>query len=187
MILGAVLAGGRARRFGTDKALALWQGQSLLDHAIAALGQHCDQVVVCGRGKAPVAAIPDRPAPDMGPLGGLNAALDYAQAHGFTRVLTCGCDTPLLPDALLADLAAREEPTFVGDLPVIGCWPAAFASQLDAWLAGQDDHSVRGWARQCGAAAIAWPGLANVNAPADLAALAAKNPSTTLPEETMNG
>ena len=32
--LGAVIAGGRSSRFGSDKAMALWQGRPLIDHAI---------------------------------------------------------------------------------------------------------------------------------------------------------
>lgn len=187
MILGAVLAGGRARRFGADKALALWQGRTLIDHAVAALARHANAVVVCGRGDVRIGSLPDRPAPDMGPLGGLNAALHHAAAQGFAQVLTCGCDTPVLPDALLADLAGRTSPTLVGDLPVIGIWPATLAPMLDDWLDRQRDYSVRGWARESGAATIAWPGLANINAPADLVALAADPFPKTLAQESLNG
>src|SRR3546814_3555756 len=38
--LGAVLAGGRSSRFGSDKALAMLGGRTLLDHAQAALRPH---------------------------------------------------------------------------------------------------------------------------------------------------
>ena len=93
IVLGAVLAGGRSSRFGSDKALALLNGRTLLDHAIAAISPHIGQVVVCGR----AGGLADRPQRDMGPLGGLNAALHHAVDHGFAGVLTTGCDMPVYP------------------------------------------------------------------------------------------
>src|SRR3546814_13961187 len=74
-LLGAVLAGGRSSRFGSDKALAMLDGRTLLDHAAAALGAHVETVVICGRHVPGMTGLADRPAADMGPLGGLNAAL----------------------------------------------------------------------------------------------------------------
>ena len=49
MLLGAVLAGGRSRRFGSDKAMALHHGKPLLAHAAEALAQHTQAVILCGR------------------------------------------------------------------------------------------------------------------------------------------
>ena len=49
MILGAVIAGGRSTRFGSDKALALIGGERLIDRTIAALDPQVDRLVVCGR------------------------------------------------------------------------------------------------------------------------------------------
>ena len=53
MTLGAVLAGGQSSRFGSDKALAVLYGQTLLTRAVATLAQWCDTVVVVGRTEAP--------------------------------------------------------------------------------------------------------------------------------------
>lgn len=169
--LGAVLAGGQSTRFGTDKAVALWRGRPLIDHASAALARHCDAIIVCGRPDASGFMIADRPAADMGPLGGLNAALHYAMEHGFGRVVTCGCDTPVLPEGLISQLAGWQEPRFVVDLPVIGGWPSDLAPLLDAWLARSEDRSMRGWAKLIGALPITAPPIANVNTPDDLATL----------------
>ena len=99
--LGAVLAGGRSSRFGSDKALAMLDGRSLLDHAVAALRPHCDAVIVVGRGE-----IADWPRADMGPLGGIAGALIHAADQGFDQVLTASVDCVRLP----ADLRALLEP-----------------------------------------------------------------------------
>src|ERR1700761_6137627 len=97
-ILGAILAGGRSSRFGSDKALTVIDGRSMLDRIIDALAPQVDGIVVCGRPSSErYDGIADRPAADLGPLGGINAALHYAMTHGFGAVLTVPCDTPLLP------------------------------------------------------------------------------------------
>jgi molybdopterin-guanine dinucleotide biosynthesis protein A len=169
--LGAVLAGGRSRRFGSDKAMALWRGKPLLEHVVDALRPMVDDLVLCGRSHGGIIGIADRPRAGMGPLGGLDAALQHAAAHGFDTVLIAGCDTPLLPAALLERLCAAPGPAYVARLPVIGCWPAWLADSLDAFLAEDRKHAVRIWAEAVGAEAIDWPALANVNAPDDLGGL----------------
>ena len=67
MILGAVLAGGKSTRFGSDKALAEFDGQTLIARAVDALSGWCEHVVVVGRETAPAPTLPDCPAAGMGP------------------------------------------------------------------------------------------------------------------------
>ena len=168
MILGAVLTGGRSSRFGSDKARAQWNGRSLVDHSAASVAQHVDAVVTVGGGGD--GAVPDLPRPGLGPLGGIAGALDHAAAHGFTSVLTIGCDMPRVPSELLAALL-RRAPAFCSDAPVLGHWPASAAAPLLAWIEGED-RSMRGWARMIGALPIPSPGpLGNINTREDLAAL----------------
>lgn len=169
MILGAVLAGGKASRFGSDKALAELAGHSLLTHAADALSAWCEKVVVVGREEAPAPTLPDWPRAGMGPLGGIAAALHLANDEGYEAVLTCGVDSLGLPD----DLAERlsPPPAYVADQPVIGLWPASASARLDAILEGEGRHSLRAFAEAVGARAVALPSaIANINTPADLAA-----------------
>lgn len=170
-LLGAVLAGGASNRFGSDKAMAIWQGKPLLEHAIDAVRPAVDEVVLSGRRHGKLLFLADRPAPRMGPLGGLNAVLHHAAGHGFDAVLCVGCDTPSLPSALFARLRAAEGPAYIAGLPVIGIWPASLAARLDSFLGENRKHSIRAWAEAVSAVAIDWPALANVNEPADLRAL----------------
>ncbi len=81
MILGVVLAGGQSTRFGSDKALARLDGTPLLSHAVDQLSGWCEQVVIVGREEGPAPCIPDWPHTDMGPLGGIAAALHHAFAR----------------------------------------------------------------------------------------------------------
>lgn len=171
-VLGAVLAGGESRRFGSDKLAARLGDRTLLDHAIAWLTARTDAVVVCGRSVSGLPSLPDRPAPGLGPLGGLAAALHHAQRHGHSAVLSIPGDTPALPADLFERLTAIGAPVFVRGCPVIGLWPSSCADALIARLSGADDRSMRGWARTIDAQALALEDpIPNVNFQDDLTAL----------------
>jgi molybdopterin-guanine dinucleotide biosynthesis protein A len=175
MILGAILAGGRSSRFGSDKALALFEGRALIDRVADALRPQLDAIVVIGRDYPGIASAPDRPAPDFGPLGGIAGAMHHAQRHGFDQVLSVPCDAPHLPGDLRDRLAAGGSATFLGELPVVGWWPVTALPTLDSLLAGPGSRSVRALADRIGAVAITLPlPIANVNTPGDLDRLRAQ-------------
>lgn len=170
-ILGAMLAGGRSRRFGSDKALALLDGQSLIERVAAGLAPQTDSLVVCGRTLAGIVALADRPGLDLGPLAGLNAALHHARGQGYDAVVSVPCDTPLLPADLVRLLRAAGPIAFAAAIPVIGLWPASLGEVLDRHLATASDRSMRRWIAIAGAVPAEIGPLANVNTPADLAGL----------------
>jgi molybdenum cofactor guanylyltransferase len=162
--LGAIIAGGHSTRFGGDKAAALIAGRALIDHVAAALHPQVEALIVCGRDWPGLATVADDPAPDLGPLGGLCAALRHAVAHGFDIVLTAGCDSLPVPD-----LRALGGPAVVAGQRLFGVWPVAFADQLSAHLATTTDRSVRHWIAVSGAREIALPGAVhNINTRRDL-------------------
>jgi molybdenum cofactor guanylyltransferase len=170
MILGAVLAGGLSTRFGSDKALAEFDGHTLIACAVDALSGWCEYVVVAGRETAPAPTLPDWPRPGMGPLAGIAAALHLARDEGYEAVLTCGVDSVLLPDNL-PDLLAPA-PGYICQQPVIGLWPASALEAIEAILTGEGRHSMLQFAEAIGARAVNSPAIpANINTPADLAAL----------------
>lgn len=150
--LGAVLAGGRSSRFGSDKAEAMLGEHRLLDHALAALSRQCEDVAVVGRTVPALLSIPDRPGPGLGPLGGLAGALHYALAHRFDRVLSVPVDCAVLPPDLLGLL--QPAPTHLEELPVIGLWPASAYGDVARMLRDSGDRSVRAFARAIGSRAV---------------------------------
>lgn len=165
-VLGAVLAGGRSSRFGSDKASADWRGATLAGHAAAAIAPYVEATVVVGPGD-----IADLPRAGLGPLGGIAGALDHAASHGYDAVLTIACDMPRLPDGLVEALL-RRAPSCCVEAPVVGAWPAALGAQLMAYVDEAPDRSVRRWARAVGALPIvAGRPIANVNTREDLMAL----------------
>lgn len=170
MILGCVLAGGQSSRFGSDKAVAELHGRTLLARAVDALSGWCEHVVVVGRAEAPAPTLPDWPHPNMGPLGGVAAALHLSADEGYDAVLTCGVDAPHLPEDLLALLSPG--PAYLAAQPVIGLWPTSAVTAIEAILHGDGKHSMRAFAEAVGARAVQVAAVPpNINTPEDLRAV----------------
>ena len=108
MISGAVLTGGRSSRFGRDKALEVWKGQTLLEHALASLEVCTERFIVGGTseryGFAGVPVHADL-EPHQGSLYGLARALELAQSD---RVAVMACDMPGLTREFWAFMTSLE-------------------------------------------------------------------------------
>src|SRR5262245_27855741 len=106
---GFILAGGKASRFGSDKALAIWNGKPLLAHSMdALLGLGFTPRVVC-RDPLPyfeyAKAFVTSERPDLGPLEGLRVALRSCSQE-FALVHTA--DMPLINKSHLQTLLASH-------------------------------------------------------------------------------
>lgn len=166
-MLGAIIAGGQARRFGADKGATLLGDRPLIEHVARALAPQVDDLIVVGREWRDLVTVMDRPRAGEGPLGGLCAALHHAHSAGYDAALCAGCDTLPIPTDLCARLTPG--PSVVEEHWLMGLWPSALADDLDRWLSVQADRSIRGWMRQCGARAVPFDvPLTNINTPADL-------------------
>ena len=169
MILGVVLAGGMSRRFGSDKALAEIDGQTLIAHAVETMTRLCDEVIVAGRQDAPAPTVPDWPRGGEGPLGGIAAGLHHARDNGYASILTCGVDAFGLPDNLLERLSPA--PAYVASQRVIGHWPVDSIPIVERLIEGGGPQSMRAFVGAIGARAVELPDPPrNINTPADLAA-----------------
>jgi molybdopterin-guanine dinucleotide biosynthesis protein A len=163
--LGAILAGGAARRFGSDKALALHDGKPLIAHVADALLAQCDALVICGRDWGGHLCVADRPTAGLGPMGGLCAALDHALANGFDDVLSAPCD---LLGVEGASAQLRPGPAVAEGQWLLGLWPSALGPRLSALLLAEGAIPARRWVAVSGAAARPVTGLRNINRPSDL-------------------
>ena len=171
-ILGAIIAGGQARRFGSDKAAAMLKGSALIDHVFEGLKPQVTQVAIAGRPWRDLPALSDRPSEGLGPLAGLNAALHHARDRGFDAVLSAGCDTLPVPP-LLAETLSGDVPAYVADHFLMGYWPSSLAETLDKYLAGSENRSMRDCIEHCGARPVRLDTeLYNLNTPEALAAYA---------------
>lgn len=109
-LLGAVLAGGKSRRMGKDKANVEVSGQSFLDRVTAALATATDHVVVLGAEREGYENWPDQ-APGAGPLAGVATALGRMEED---RALVVAVDNVFVRGETLQELAA-----IVSDLAVV--------------------------------------------------------------------
>jgi molybdopterin-guanine dinucleotide biosynthesis protein A len=121
-VTGVVFCGGLSRRMGQDKALLLSHGQTLLEKARCLLEPLVSRVVL-STGRAPRYVEMGLPCildvePDLGPIGGLQAALRASQTPW---ILALACDLPRLSEALVLELLGAAE---TGDLAVLFGSPA---------------------------------------------------------------
>ncbi len=187
-IAGLVLAGGRSRRFGREKAMALLAGRPLIDWSLMALDGVCEAVAVSaapgvGAGIHALAAgravLHDDPAHPAGPLAGLAAGLAWARNRGCDRLVCLPCDTPgVRPEHLRQLIAALDDAeaayaiTEAGVHGLCAVWRASFAPALAARLSAGDHPPVRRLLAEIDARAVIFAdseAFRNVNTAADLA------------------
>ena len=157
-LTGILLAGGYSRRFGSPKAEAAFEGETLRERAWRLLGEACDERLFVGPG-----GLED---PGTGPVAAIAAGL-RAAAHDVAIVVPV--DMPLLTARALRALADDCRDAAVGQAGPLPCAVArrtlpAFEGderRLRTVLDGLDTAHVELDVRE----------LVNVNTPGDLARL----------------
>jgi molybdopterin-guanine dinucleotide biosynthesis protein A len=109
-ISAAILAGGRARRFGGADKASLPVGRArIIDRQLAALSTVADDIRIVANDTQRYAGLGVRvigdAVADAGPLGGIYTALLDAAHDG---VIVLACDLPFVTAALLARLASEH-------------------------------------------------------------------------------
>lgn len=148
-ILGVILAGGKSRRFGgIDKGLADLGGQPILAHVIARFRPQVGRLILNVNGDVSrfsgfeLPTIIDHENPELGPLSGILAALDWQMSNGpdCTAIATVSTDVPFLPVDLVARLdAARGDSIAIATSgarrhPTIALWPPTARAAIAAAL-----------------------------------------------------
>lgn len=149
-----ILAGGQGSRMGGDKGLQELHGRPLIAWVIDALrGQGAEIVISANDNVARYAAfgypvIADTVPGYAGPLAGVHAAMQHAENEW---VASAPCDTPFLPDDLIARLLAAAQDAEAAFAvaggrrhPTIAIYRKRVLPRLDHYLA-QGERRVGDW------------------------------------------
>ena len=168
-LTGVLLVGGASRRFGSPKALAVLDGETLAERAWRVLGEACDERLAAGKAEdgleLPFPVLDDGSdvrAPIAGVVAGMRAA-----SHDVCVVLPV--DSVAMTAAALRALGEAVAVPQTGPLP--GAYSKAMLGELEARLA-----SGRYDLRDVNPSVLELDDrlLANVNTLSDLEALAVR-------------
>jgi molybdopterin-guanine dinucleotide biosynthesis protein A len=140
------MAGGASRRFGADKALALFGAETLLARMCSLLQLSTARVrIVAARGRYADSGfdVVEDHWPDQGPLGGIITALRATQgaSGGEEWNLILSCDMPFMTseftDSLIATSLASAAEVVVprsahGLEPLCACWRTSAVTNLQS-------------------------------------------------------
>jgi molybdopterin-guanine dinucleotide biosynthesis protein A len=178
-----ILAGGKSRRFGTDKARAILEGQPLI-------GRLANQLTPVVASITVIADVPDKYAdlnlktladeqPQQGPLGGLITALaDLSGRSSGDWLLLLSCDMVLLRPEWIEQLAAQahlpaQAVAFRNQRwePMPALYHTALLPTARVQLAA-DRRAMQDLLDQAPTAALHlptdWPTISQINTPTDL-------------------
>ncbi len=107
-VSGVVLAGGKSRRMGTNKALLRLGNKSVIEHVVTRIADFVEDIYIIGNDADAYAflgvpTISDRET-GMGPLMGLYTGIISSKTPW---VLAVACDTPFLEPRLIETILAR--------------------------------------------------------------------------------
>jgi molybdopterin-guanine dinucleotide biosynthesis protein A len=166
----AVLAGGASRRMGSPKAALPYGAGTLAEHQTSRLSRAFEEVWLVVRDAPGFPFGPARVLFDSDPVQSALSGVLRALEEAADRVLVLAVDLPLVPEAVLAELARRSLasdaaavlPENAGELePLAGVWRrSALAEGRRRAAAGE--RSLRDFARAVGAEALpesAWRAL----------------------------
>ncbi len=165
-LTGVLLVGGASTRFGSPKALAVLDGETLAERAWRVLEDACDEVIAVGKtadGFALPFPLVDDGTADRAPIYGVIAGLSAAR-HDVAVFLPVDC--PCMTPALLKELGEAVAVPQTGPLP--GAYAKSMLPELEARV-GRGELSLRGV--NLTVLEVDEGQLADVDVPADLAAL----------------
>jgi molybdenum cofactor guanylyltransferase len=181
-ILGVIIAGGKSKRMGVEKAFAKLGRKTLIVHVVDRLMPQVEDIVINANGDPKrfqfleFDIIPDIETEIDTPLAGIHAALSYADEEGYDAVVTVPSDSPFLPHDLIRKLAGTK-PAFANskgqDHFLTGFWPTKLLANLEKKI--HKSNRVQDWVFKIDAAKINWRAddydpFMNINTPADMTA-----------------
>ena len=181
-----ILSGGLSSRFGSNKALAILDGERLVDQLIKRLSLQTSAPIVINAPDENTYGLPDNDfiadevGDRLGPLAGIHAALTWAEQHGYQSVCTTPVDTPFVPQNFVSMMTSVRGPviaSFAGKYhPIHGAWPVSLKQSLETGISS-GMRAVMSWVDTLNASIFDFAEFyesdpfININRPTDIAVI----------------
>ena len=164
-VLPVILAGGKSRRFGADKAVAKLGEKSLIDYTINKLEPKFAEILVITNNPKQVSKnniffIKDTMAGQLGPLVGILSAMEWVKNNdkNYEWIISFPCDTPFFEEEIIDKVINSQKSSDKKLLflksgnkrhNIFGLWSIELMEQLRNDI-NQGARKVEDWANKIG-------------------------------------
>ena len=164
-VLPVILAGGKSRRFGADKAVAKLGDKSLIDYTINKLEPKFAEILVITNNPMQVSKnniffIKDTLAGQLGPLVGILSAMEWVKNNdkNYEWIISFPCDTPFFEEKIIDKVINSQKSSDKKLLflksgnkrhSIFGLWSIELMEQLRNDI-NQGARKVEDWANKIG-------------------------------------
>ena len=165
-VLPVILAGGKSRRFGADKAVAKLGDKSLIDYTINKLEPKFAEILVITNNPMQVSKnniffIKDTMSGQLGPLVGILSAMEWVKNNdkNYEWIISFPCDTPFFEEKIIDKVINSQKSSDKKLLflksgnkrhNIFGLWSIELMEQLRNDI-NQGARKVEDWANKIGA------------------------------------
>ena len=164
-VLPVILAGGKSRRFGADKAVAKLGEKSLIDYTINKLEPKFAEILIITNNTMQVSKnniffIKDTLAGQLGPLVGILSAMEWVKNNdkNYEWIISFPCDTPFFEEKIIDKVINSQKSSDKKLLflksgnkrhNIFGLWSIELMEQLRNDI-NQGARKVEDWANKIG-------------------------------------
>jgi len=166
-ILAAVLAGGKSRRFGSNKSQTILKDKKLIDYTLEKLKIKFKKIIIISNdfNFNEYTTIKDCIAGQQGPLAGVLTAMKWADVNNqsFKWIATFPCDTPFFNISIIdkfekASKTKESKIYFAKEKNklhnIFGLWSISLKNKLEEDLVRNSIRKVEDWAKKIGVKTI---------------------------------
>jgi molybdopterin-guanine dinucleotide biosynthesis protein A len=166
-ILAVVLAGGKSRRFGSNKSEIMLKDKKLIDHTLEKLETKFKKIIIISNelNFKNYTTIKDCVDGQLGPLAGVLSAMKWAKINNnnFNWIATFPCDTPFFNISIIEKFKKESKKKdnklyFVKAKNkfhnIFGLWSMELIDQLEKDLVINEERKVENWANKVGVKTI---------------------------------
>jgi len=166
-ILAVVLAGGKSKRFGSNKAEIMLKDKKLIDYTLEKIKSKFKKIIIVSNNLnfSNYTTIKDCIDGQLGPLAGVLSAMKWAKINGdvFNWIVTFPCDTPFFNISLIEKFKkvskAQDSKLYFAKAKnkrhnIFGLWSLDLIDQLEEDLLVNSIRKVEDWANKIGVRTI---------------------------------